>query len=299
MIEKALRQAALALVVLSATALALSTGIVGSTFALFNAETQNANSTFAGGWIDPPSAWTAAPSGYNVSHAWTPGTHGPVTGQKLYGVDNTTSSNCTGAAYTLLATLATASTAAYSDTTSGSAATNGHWFCYQLVSTSATAWTAQASQAIQLGLVTSGIAIANVGTNNSSNGGDTITLTFNQKTNLAASGAAKVCVFAAGKIIIGDTAGGNTCSSGDGYTVGTITGVTIGSDQLFRNSTFVTSTTAPWTMTVTLVGNTPATYSGTATFTPSATILSAATTRQATMCIAAAVTCQPTTATHF
>ena len=48
-----------ALVVLSCTALALATGVVGSTFALFNAETQNAGSAFAGGWIGAADGLTA------------------------------------------------------------------------------------------------------------------------------------------------------------------------------------------------------------------------------------------------
>jgi len=300
--EKALRQAALALVTLSAVALSLSTGIVGSTFALFNGETQNAGSTFAGGWIGAPSALTSTATGYNVALAWTPGNHGPITAQTLNGVDNGTSSNCTGAAYAFLATLAAPPTATYTDASRGSAANNGHWFCYQLVSATATTWNAAATQSLQLGLVTSGMAIANVGTNNSINANDTITLTFNQRTNLAASGTTKVCVIAGspGKVIIGDTAGGASCATGDGFTVGVITGATIVGNQVYRFSTFTTTTaSAPWTMAITLVGGGTATYSGTGTFTPSASTLSNATTHQATMCTTAAATCQPTTTTHF
>ena len=186
--EKALRQAALALVTLGAVALSLSTGIVGSTLAIFNGETQNAASSFAGGWIDAPSALTAGASGYDVALGWTPGTHGPVTGQTLNGVNNGTNSNCTGAAYAFVATLAAPPTATYTDASRGSAANNGHWFCYQLASTTASTWNAAATQSLQLGLVTSVIAIANVGTNNSINANDTITISFNQRTNLAKSG---------------------------------------------------------------------------------------------------------------
>jgi hypothetical protein len=298
-IRKALRRAALAIVILSASALVLGSGTVGDTFALFNGETQNAGASFAGGWIDPPATLTATASGYDVALAWTPGTHGPVTGQTLYGVDNTTSSNCTGAAHTLIGPLAAATTAVYTDSSRGTAANNGNWFCYRLVSTSATVWTAQANQALQLGLVATGITIANVGTDNSINANDTITITFNQRTNLPASGTAKVCVLTAGKIIIGDTAGGSSCASGDGYTGGVITGVTIGTNRVYQSSTYTTTTTAPWRLTVTLVGTGTSTYSGTATLTPASSILSAATTHQATMCSAAAATCGPTTTTHF
>ncbi len=299
--QRFLRQAALAIVCLSAIALAFSSGIVGTTFGLFNGETQNAGSTFAGGWIGAASGLTTTASGFDVALAWTPGTHGPVTGQQLFGVDNTTNSNCTGAAYSLLTTLPSAATATFTDSSRGTVANNGHWFCYQLVSTSASTWTAQTPQVLQLGLVTSIIALANVGTNNSINASDTITLTFNQRTNLAASGTTKVCVIAGapGKVIIGDTAGGNACATGDGFTVGVITGATIGANQVYRFSTFTTTAVAPWTMTTTLVGGGTATYSGTGVFTPSASTLSAATTHQATMCTAAATTCQPTTTTHF
>ena len=299
--DKALRQAALALVTISAVALALSTGIVGSTFALFNGETQNAASSFAGGWIGAPTAFTVTASGYDMSLAWTPGNHGPITGQTLNGADNNTISGCTGAAWSFIVS-GPATTATYSDASRGNSGTNGHWFCYQLISTTATTWNAAATQSLQLGLVTSVIAIANVGTNNSINANDTITLTFNQRTNLAASGTTKVCVIAGspGKVIIGDTAGGNSCSTGDGFTVGVITDATIVGNQVYRFSTFTTTTaSAPWTMAITLVGGGTATYSGTGTFTPSSSILSFATTHQATMCTTAATTCRPTTTTHF
>lgn len=301
--EKALRHAALALVTLSCIALALSTGIVGSTFALFNGETQNTASTFAGGWIGAPTGPTARASGYDMSLAWTAGAHGPITGQTLNGVDNNTSSNCTGAAYSLISSGLTATATTYTDSSRGNGTNNGHWFCYQLVSTtSPLLWTAStAFGAVQLGLVTTGISIANVGANNSVNANDTITLTFNQQTNLAASGTTKVCVVNSGsndRVIIGDTAGGNSCAVGDGYTVGLITGVTISGNQVYRNSTYTTTNTSPYTMTITLVGGGTATYSGTSTFTPSSSILSSVTTHQATMCTTATI-CRPTTTTHF
>jgi hypothetical protein len=294
--QRALRQAAFALVALGATALVLSTGVVGSTVAVFNGETQNASSTFAGGWIDPPSTFTATATGYDVSLGWTPGTHGPVTGQQLNGVNNGTSSNCAGAGYSAASTLSSAA-ATFTDSNRGSTI-NGNWFCYQLLSTSATVWTAQATQSLQVGLATTGISLANVGTNNSVNAGDTITLTFNQRTNLPASGSGKICVRQSGKIIVGDTSGGGGCADNDGYDVGVITGVTIGSNRSYGSSTFTTSSSAPWTMAIAIGGTGTSTYSGTATFTPSASILSAATIHQAAMCVSGS-TCQPTTATHF
>jgi hypothetical protein len=286
--------------------LLLGNGVVGTTFALFNGETTNANSAFAGGWIGAPTVATATATGYDVALGWTPGTHGPVTGQQLFGIDNTTNSNCTGAAYSLLATMAAASTAAYTDPSRGTAANNGNWFCYQLVSTSATAWTSSlALPAVQLGLVTTGVVITNVGTANRIQKLDTIKLTFNQRTNLTAANI-KVCVYTAGVILLGDTAGGGGCgTAADTYTVGKLTlaaGATIPAALNFTASTVALSSSAPWTMTVTLAGtNTTTDMTGTAnwSFTGSSSILSFATTHQATMCSAATTTCQPTTTTNF
>jgi hypothetical protein len=277
--------------------------MIGSTSALFNGETKNAGSGFAGGWVDPPTAATANALGYDTSLAWTVGTHGPVTGQKLYGVDNGTSSNCTGAAYSLIATLPSASTAAYTDTNRATLATDGDWFCYQLVSTSGTIWTAPlALPATQIGLVTSAVAITNG--NGTIAAGDTITLTFNQKTNLAA-GNLKVCVFSAtGAILVGDLKNGVSCgtAAADGYSVAQLTtAATISADTRFSTSTAVVSAVAPWTMTITLGAGTSVTTgaSPTWTLTPAATILSNAVTDQATMCTTATSTCQPTTTTNF
>jgi hypothetical protein len=304
--HNALRRAVGAVVVLAASALLLGNGIVGTTFALFNGETSNANSTFAGGWVGAPSAATATATGYDIALAWTPGTHGPVTGQQLFGVDNGTSSNCTGAAISLLTNLASASTATYTDASRGTLANDGDWFCYQLVSTSATSWTAPlALSAVQLGLVTTGVQITNVGTANRIQKNDTIKLTFNQRTNLG-TGNIKVCVYATGVILLGDTSSGGGCAASppSTYTVGklTVAGATIPSALNFTASTVALSSSAPWTMTITLAGtNSTADMTGTPTWTlnGSPSILSFATTHQATMCSAATTTCRPTTTTNF
>ncbi len=87
------------------------------------------------------------------------------------------------------------------------------WFCYQLASTSATSWTAAAKQSLQLGLVATSIGWTNVTTvAGTSTNGDKLTITFNQQTNLAASGTLSVCArtlehAGAGKIFIGATGG--------------------------------------------------------------------------------------------
>jgi hypothetical protein len=306
--SNALRRAVGAIVVLAAAFLLLGNGTIDSTFALFNGQTQNANSAFAGGWVGAPTAATATAVGYDMSLGWTPGTHGPVTGQQLHGVDNGTNSNCTGAAYSLLATMATASTATYTDASRGTAVNNGNWFCYQLLSTSATSWTAPlALGAVQLGLVVTGVQITNAG----GGGGagviqrtDTIRLTFNQRV-AGTFTTTKVCVYTSGVILLGDGGAGSTCGGAGGtFTIGklTVTGATIGTQVGYTATTVARSTVAPWTMTFTLqTSNTTSAVTGTPTwsFTGSSSVTSFATTHPATLCSSAATTCKPTTATNF
>jgi hypothetical protein len=304
--RQALRWAGGTIAVLAVAGLLLSTGPLGNTLALFNGETQNAGSTFAGGWVGAPTGPTATASGYDMALAWTPGTHGPVTGQQLFGVDNTTNSSCTGAAYALLATMATAATAGYTDASRGTLANDGDWFCYELVSTSGTVWTAPtALAAAQLGLVANGLSTANVGTAARINANDTITVTFNQKPILP-TGNVTVCVVASTTIVIGDTSapGASPCGAGDAFNIGkiTLTGATLGSTVKFNTSTFTLTTAAPWTMTLTLAGSgSTSIVTGTPTWklTPAAAIKSTITTHQATICSAATTTCQPTSTNNF
>ena len=295
----ALRRAAGAGAVLATAALLLGNGIVGTTSALFNGETTNTGSAFAGGWVGAPTAGSVNALGYDMSFAWTVGTHGPVTGQQLWGVNNGTNSNCTGAAYANLATMASASTATYTDANRATLATDGNWWCFELVSTSATVWTAPfILPATQIGLVTNAVVITNHATALSIRATDTIQLTFNQRTNLTAANV-RVCVFSAQKtILIGDTTGGCN-NSGDATSVGKlVTTGTIGGNATWATSTVVLGTN---TMTITLAGAGPnqTVTAGTWTFTPAATIKSNATTDQATMCTAATTNCQPTTTSNF
>lgn len=309
---KLLHRAAGASVVIAAASLLASSGLVESTFGIFNAETRNNASTFAGGWIDPPTALTASASGYDVNLAWTPGTHGPVTGQKLYGVDNGTNSNCTGAAYALISTLPSASTASTTDASRGTLANDGNWFCYQVVSTSATVWTAQLSTALQLGLVATAISTMNgasrcTGAPTPVTGtidcNDKIIITFNQKP-LAPASTVNVCTWAgtgtSGSIVIGDTNGTACNAPGDAYNIGRLSGMAIGSSIKYTGSAVTVSTSAPWTMTITLAGSkNTSTKSGTFTFTGSNGTLSAATTHQAALCATTATTCSPSAALAF
>jgi hypothetical protein len=297
-----LRRAATAYVIAIGTVALLSGGLIGSTFALFTAETTNNASTFAGGWIDPPTLLTPTPSGYTMGLTWVPGTHGPVTGQQLYGVDNANTSSCTGVTYTAIGSAMTAALAAYTDTSRGTAANNGDWFCYQLTSTSATSWTASGVQPVQLGLVATSIGWTDASaplTPGTLTNGDKLTITFNQKTNLAASGTISVCARTTGGIRIGATAG---CSNTIGVNIGVISGGVVGANKNFTSSGFVTTAAAPFTLTITFGGSgggTPGTsFSGTSTFTgpaSSGTSVKSSLTPVAVLCARAVSACQPTT----
>ena len=119
------------------------------------------------------------------------------------------------------------------------------------------------------------------------------------------TGNIKVCVYTSGVILLGDTQNGNNCgTAADTFTVGklTVAGATIPGALNFNASTVSLSGVSPWTMTITLAGtNSTTNMTGTPTWTlnGSASILSFATTHQATMCSAATTTCQPTTTTNF
>jgi hypothetical protein len=199
--------------------------------------------------------------------------------------------------------MASASTAAYTDANRATLATDGNWWCYELVSTSATVWTAPLIlPATQIGLVTSGVLITDHSTPGTIRATDTIQLTFNQRTNVG-TGNVRVCVFSAAKtILIGDS---NNCASAttDGYTVAKLTTTaTISANANYGSSTVTRTTVAPWTMTITLAGAATQSVVGTSptwTLTGSASILSNATVDRATMCSAANTNCQPTTTSNF
>ena len=301
-----LRRAATAFVLGTFLVVLLSSGLIGSTFAIFSAETQNANSTFAGGWVDPPASLTPTPSGYDIGLTWTPGTHGPVTGQQLYGVDNGNTSSCTGVTYSAIGSAMSAATATYADANRGTTTNNGNWFCYQLVSTSATSWTASAVKSVQLGLVAKSIAWTDASaplTPGTLTNGDKLTMTFNQQTTLPASGTLKICAFkgtgTAGVIYVGDSTAGSTCKPADTFTIGEITGMALGTNRTFGSSSYVATSVAPFTITITLSGGGTSSLTGTSTFTgPNSTSpspVSSLLTPTAVLCARAVSACQPTT----
>jgi hypothetical protein len=276
--------AAVALLVTAGGAVAARIGFTGET---------NSTNTVANGWIGPASGLSVTPSGYDAQLAWTPGTHGPVTGQTLYGVDNGTTSSCTGVTYALMNTMASATTAAF--TKSNTSTVNGHWLCYQMQSTSASSWTSTANfPATQLGLVATSVAIANgTGAPGTMDSGDTITITFNQ--NVLASSVStnpQICTgLSATVIFIGDTTGCKT--TGDAYSIGVINGITVTGNKAKFNATAAVSGNQ---IVVTLAGSSGNT-SGSGTFTPAAGIQSLAATDRANACTAP--NCRPTTSGGF
>jgi hypothetical protein len=306
----ALRRAIGAGVVIAAAATLFGNRMVGLTGASFNASATNTGSAFAGGWVGQASAATATASGYDVGLSWTPGTAGPVTGQTIRGTDNGTSSNCSGAAYSDFSFTLGAAVGSTTDANRAvtSPVSNGDWVCYQIVSTSATAWTQSYNlSALQVGLAATSVSIANAGgTANTVEPGDTIAITFNQRTNLTAS-SVKVCVFGTpdNTILIGDLKSGSNCgtASGDGYSIGKLTtSSTVGSaGARFTSSSVAVTTSSPWKVTITLgSGGTDSVASGaTWQFTPSSSVKSYATTDQAQACTSGASTCTPTTSSSF
>ena len=310
MFTSALRRAVTAWVVLSICALLLGSGIVGNTFASFNAETTNLGSTFSDGWLASPASGTATAGGYDMNLSWTASGASAAGVENVLGVDNGTSSNCTGAAYASIATGLATSTSSYSDANRATATTDGDWYCYELTNTLAgSSWSVAADTlpAVQIGLAASGLTIANSGTSGTVNKGDSLTITFNQQTTLASQATMTVCVFkkANGNVILlGDT---SSCSSAtsDTYTIGelTLSGATLSANQTYNKSSTTVAATAPWTVKVTLGSNSSptSTVSGTPTwgFIPASTVKSSQTTHQATACTTTASTCQPTTSTNF
>lgn len=270
MSRPALRRAVGLSVLLIVLSFALGYVHTGGTFALWTGETANPSSPLEAGWVGPATGLgTPLPSGYGASLAWTPGTHGPVTGQTLYAAPGGTGATASCGTYALDATMASAATASY--TTTGSSANNGAWRCYRLVSTSATAWTATATfTAIRVGLYPSSVAITNGGTSGTLDSGDKIAITFNQ--NIGSPTATNLCSVAGasgtGVILIGDT----TCAgASDSFTVGKLTGLTISGTGAQSRTISLAVSGAVLTVTV---GQNGRTVSGTGTFTASSSVTS-------------------------
>lgn len=313
MILKALRRATFRHRILFVALLLFVAGLfgaVGVTSAFFQAELDTKTATFAGGYLAVPTISAVYPStavstigGYDGVLVWTNGTDQTTTNneiQQIFGEDRGSTSNCTGATYgtTVASSLTSPTTTAvstYTDSNRGSGSLNGNWYCYEIVhgwpNTTAPAWTAAATTNVQIGLAPLSPVVINSGStgNGTAGSNDTFVIHFNQPvTGAGACGSnncSAICQFhttgtGADTTLIGDT----TCSTtSDSYTVGKITGITNGGGNNTHKKAGAKIAISGNTITVTLTQNGTTESTG-GSFTPSTSILSAATTDQATAC---------------
>ncbi len=296
----AMRRARVALAVLLACGV-FAAG-VGSTFAWLDAETTNGGSAVAAGWIGPATGLAATFSRYNVTLAWTNATT-LVNSQRLLGYDAGTTAGTTCAAKysasysTTITNIANNTTHTYADNNRATSI-NGHYYCYELlgISSTYTAWQSAVTLPTVVGFAATGLSIGN-GDNALANN-DTIVITWNQRTNLSTTSTA-VCTYTDGTILIGET----TCPTSDAsatYSIAKLTGASsISARQTFSASTVSSTTTAPFTTTITLKnGAASLTVAGSSwTATPASSIQSNATPRIA-ICTSGG-SCTPTTTTKF
>lgn len=182
-------------------ALLLSSGIVVSTAASFNASVTDDANQFATAALDRPSNLTGEMAGTGASLAWF-GVTGPSNEDAGYNIlwadagpptaagESPTCVGVTG--YTRIDSTGNAS---YTDATANTRAQSppgtdrpGRFVCYQVETVypfppSASPWVSQGANPtkdVQVGFVTAKVAMSNVGTNFAMSTGDTITITFNQ-----------------------------------------------------------------------------------------------------------------------
>ena len=173
-----------------ALGLLLSFGSVHGTFATFSAETENSSSAFAGGWIPAPSGLSVAVGGSANDEAaltWTSGASAaspspnPVTDQTLMYADGGSGASASCGSYSSVGNVGAATT-----TDSVGETPAADWWCFRIVSDSATTWTTSADFTPMRLLVPISVTITNGGTAGSIDNGDTITITYNQ--NIKATG---------------------------------------------------------------------------------------------------------------
>lgn len=222
------RAAAAALLALVAGG-TLAFGRLGGTYAIFSAETENQNAVAQGSWIPAPTAGSISIGGAGNGQAvmnWTAGglasspSPNPVSGQKILFADGGSgaSAACPGGTYSTTAdTIGNGTT--QTDSLTGSPFTD--WWCYQVMSTSASNWTAGPSTfgAVRP-LVPTSVAFSGNGNGNLDTG-DRIVITFNQNVSLS-GGPSGVCTDATNNRI---AIGYSTCAAGTQGTVGTVTGL--------------------------------------------------------------------------
>ena len=164
-----------------AALLALCVALVGAVAAAgseatFAAQTANRGTCSRSRRLYAPSGLSATVSGHDVSLSWTAGTNG--SGYKVYGVANGTNSNCSGATVSQIGTSAATT---YADT--GRYTPQGNWFCYEVRTSYASAWTSVNSNptvGARIGFFASSVAVSNGGTAGRLDAGDVVVANFNQ-----------------------------------------------------------------------------------------------------------------------
>lgn len=228
----------------------LGGGRFGGTFAAFNAQTKNAGSAFAGGWVVAPTPGSLAVSGADVNLTWAVGSQG-VASQQVYYADNGTSTDCSSVTWSALGSALQAAATGTTDAGRGSSA-NGHYICYRVDSVN-NSWTRTSTYAspVRVGFYATSVTLANSGSANRFDSGDSITVVFNQPPQLPSASA--VCIFRSttNAVLIGDTSG---CTNG----TSSLFVLTLSSGSINRSSTSYTASysVAGNTLTVTL-GNQP------------------------------------------
>jgi hypothetical protein len=268
-------------------------GWAGSTLAYFDNEIDQ-TATYAGGYVGSPSSQTATASGYDGTVTWALTDTTGVQAQQVLMADNGTSTDCSSVAYsTTVATGLAPTVHAYTDSNRTATTGAGDQYCYAVESYyTKTSWYQVArAPATQLGLVVDSVVLANGGQSGHLDNGDTITITFNQPP--ATPSSATICQFhTGGLVLIGDP----TCSvATDNFAIGELSGFTVGGVGHQKRSASVSITGNVMTVTVTQNGQT---FSGSGTFTPSPSLVSAATSDQATVCQSGS-SCLPTPSGSF
>ncbi len=305
--KPALRRASKSTALFVIAAALFVAGMAGSTLAYFDGQTDNV-AVLSGGYVFPPVTVTTLGSltGPIQTIKWAQPT---TTGASYYELRMTTmgttavacpSSHVSTVTQTVLTTLAgpvTTTTTVnagtvtvpvtYPETVGTLAAPaltapatisttdNGQFACFQVAAAQTIGgWYSPAGNAnataFRVGLWPNTVALTNHATLNKIAATDTILITYNQNINASATGL-KVCVFSTGTMILGDTSG-SACNAGDGYTIGKITGLTIGANLTFTTASIsATGSIATVTLNGASGPTTTASESGTGTYTSATT----------------------------
>jgi hypothetical protein len=238
-----------------------SAGVAYASFTGSDSATQSISSRSLSG----PGSLVATPWGHAVALVWSGGSGG--TGYTVFAAANGSSSSCAGANYSAVSTT---SFPVWADLRW---APQGTYECYQ-VATAYGSWTSTDSNptdVVQLGVVTSSVAIVKGGGSSSRlDTGDKIVVTFNQSVadSSEPSSGESICTSTSGYIALGSSGGGSSCST-SGLDLGTLSGFHVTSNSRYAASWSWNGADTMLTITVgsRTAGSTP-TITGSGTFTP-------------------------------